>query len=275
LRSFTAAGRELGLTQAAVSQQIRLLEATLQVPLFVRLRRGVELTPDGAAYLPHIQAAFRLIAQNTAELFGGRTQRRTVRLRCPISFAALWMAPRLPAFFADCPDTRLEIVTAHAPADYEIEPDGLDVRFGMGAFPGRTSYRLTWERLVPASAPMLKQTHQNWTEWPLLAIVGARELWSDWFAAAGVVPIQKPVLRCDSFILAFEAARAGAGVLLASRPLADLALARGDLVTLSPIELAGNAGHFITHPAGASLSANEQRVMKWWVERQNTPQGQA
>ena len=58
--SFTGAANEIGLTQAAVSQQIRLLESRLRVKLFRRMRRGVELTAEGAAYLPHVQSGFAL-----------------------------------------------------------------------------------------------------------------------------------------------------------------------------------------------------------------------
>ena len=75
--SFTAAAAEIGLTQAAVSQHIRLLESHLKVSLFLRLRRGVELTAEGAAYLPHVQSGFGLIARSTRELFGSRSDDAT------------------------------------------------------------------------------------------------------------------------------------------------------------------------------------------------------
>ncbi|TIX68957.1 MAG: LysR family transcriptional regulator, partial [Mesorhizobium sp.] len=72
LSNFTAAAAELGLTQAAVSQHIRALEQRLKTRLFVRLARGVALSPEGAAYLPHIQSAFATIANSTTELFEPR-----------------------------------------------------------------------------------------------------------------------------------------------------------------------------------------------------------
>ena len=265
-QSFTAAGEELGLTQAAVSQHIKCLEETLGTALFRRLRRGVELTPEGGAYLPHVQAAFRSLASSTAELFGPRSG-RIVTLRSPISFTSLWLAPRLPAFAATFPDTRLEITTIHVPADYVGEAEGFDIRFGIQPFAGRESYRLTFERLVPAAAPFLLRGLRDAAQWsrlPLLSVSGAREMWPDWFACAGLSPPPgRAFLVCDSFVVAFEAACAGAGVVLASRPLADAALADGRLVWLSEIELAGEAGHFITCRAGRALSPQEQSVLDW------------
>src|SRR5687768_10005331 len=181
--SFTAAAGELGLTQAAVSQQIRLLEAKLKTTRFRSRRRGVELTPEGAAYLPHVQAAFGSLARSTAELFGPRAA-HVIAVRSPISFATLWLAPRLPALAAALPNIRLAVTTIHVPSDYSSD-GGLDIQFGGGSFPGRTAHRLTSERLVPVAAPSLlargtERGPADWASLPLLAVSGAREMWPDW-----------------------------------------------------------------------------------------------
>ncbi len=263
--NFTAAGEELGLTQAAVSQHVRNLEAELGAALFNRQRRGVELTAEGAAYLPHIQGVFRALARSTTELFG-RPGGHAVALRCPISFALLWLAPRIPALAAAFPQIRLALSTVHLPADYADDREGFDIRFGMGDFEGRDSHRLTWEHLVPAAAPGLVAGLADpaaWTRLPLLAVAGGREMWPDWFARAAIAAPGRPALVFDSFVVALEAAKAGAGVVLASRPLADKALADGRLLALSDIELAGERGHFITSPAGRAAAPHEQAVLDW------------
>jgi DNA-binding transcriptional LysR family regulator len=268
--NFTAAAGELGLTQAAVSQQIKLLEAQLGTQLFRRLRRGVELTPVGAAYLPHVQAAFRSLSSSTAELFGRRSA-ATVAIRSPISFAALWLAPRLRGFTADLPNVRLDISTIHVPADYSAAGPRLDVRFGAGPFAGRTALRLTSERLVPVAAPgPARGPHDadaRWRESPLLSVSGAREMWPDWFALAGMPPPAQPPHRFDSFIVALQAARAGGGVLLASLPMADRAIEAGELVRLSLLELHSDAGHFITFPSGSVLDPHEQAAVDWLLRQ--------
>ena len=92
--SFTDAAQELGITPSAVSQQIRLLEQTLGLPLFHRLPKGLELTGDGLAYLPAVQDGFQRMAESTRALFGeGRTI--LLALRSTAAFALLWLSPRL------------------------------------------------------------------------------------------------------------------------------------------------------------------------------------
>ena len=96
LSNFTAAAGELGLTQAAVSQHVRSLEDRLKRPLFIRLARGVGLTPEGAAYMPHLQSAFTMIANTTRELFEPRAiQSVTIRLADTVPLPMFSAAARL------------------------------------------------------------------------------------------------------------------------------------------------------------------------------------
>ena len=262
--SFTAAARELGLTQAAISQHIRHLEHRLRRRLFERRARGVDVTPDGAAYLPHIQAAVAAIANSTQELFDSRVPERIV-LRSPVSFATLMLSRWLPALSRDMPFLRLQVETIHRPGDYSDGFEGLDIRFGDGVFPGRAATRLTTESLVPVAAPALLG-NAEWTTLPLLGVLGARGMWRDWFAKAGTAPPLRMAHRFDTFVAAFEAARAGAGVLLGSRPLVDLALAQGSLVTLSDVALRQGNGHFLTAPAGRIPSRAEMELTRWLAD---------
>jgi DNA-binding MarR family transcriptional regulator len=121
LSNFTAAAGELGLTQAAVSQHVRSLEDRLKRPLFIRLARGVELTPEGAAYLPHLQSAFAMIGNTTRELFEPKAI-QSVTIRSPISFAVLMIAPILPEMARSLPSIQLRIETIHTPTDYAERP---------------------------------------------------------------------------------------------------------------------------------------------------------
>ncbi|MCW6508574.1 LysR family transcriptional regulator [Lichenifustis flavocetrariae] len=275
--NFTAAGHELGLTQAAVSQHIKLLEAELGRPLFRRLPRGVELTLDGAAYLPHVQAAFGSLGRSTQALFGP-DRRATLTLCGPISFMALWLAPRLVRLQAALPRIRLTLTTMSVPADYEASATDFDLRFGTGSFPGRSSHRLTMERLLPMAAPRLIERigpSGDWTTLPLLSVTGAREMWPDWFAAARLSPARETVLRCDSFIIAYEAARHGSGVLLGAQALASASLADGSLIALSTIALSHQAGHFVTYAAGRSLGRAENELLDWLLHEATEPHPQS
>lgn len=264
LSNFTAAAAELGLTQAAVSQHIRLLEQRLKTRLFSRLARGVVLSPEGAAYLPHIQSAFATIGNSTTELFEPRAI-QTVTIRAPISFALLVLVPALPALAKALPQIQLDIVTIHRPTDYDQAGSVLDIRFGNGAFPGREADRLTAERLVPVASPALAYG-ADWTTLPLLLVAGAREMWAEWFSAAGLAGHPRRSHRFDSFVAAMEAAKAGAGVLLGSRPMIDASLAGKMLVPLSDFELSSTLGHFLTRPSGARPTGTEQDFRQWLLE---------
>ena len=265
LSNFTAAAAELGLTQAAVSQHIRFLEERLKTRLFSRLARGVALSPEGAAYLPHIQSAFATISSSTTELFEPRAI-QTVTVRVPISFALLVLVPSLPDLAKALPRIQLDVVTIHRPADYDQPGSVLDIRFGSGNFPGREADRLTVERLVPVASPTLVG-NVDWTSLPLLLVAGAREMWADWFAAAGMPGHPRRSHRFDSFVAAMEAAKAGAGVLLGSRPLIDAALASKAIVTLSGFELSSSSGHFLTRASATQLTRAERDFRLWLLSR--------
>lgn len=261
LASFTAAAGELGLSQAAVSLHVKSLEERLKAPLFIRLARGVQITPEGAAYLPHIQSAFAAIGSTTAELFARRGRQRVV-LRTPISFGTLMLAPRLSALSSQLPHLLLDLETIHRPSDYHIDDAALDIRFGTGEFAGRRAVRLTEERLTPVASPNVARGG-DWRDAPLLSVAGARPMWAEWFIAAGEPARAVWSHRFDSFVTAMEAAKAGAGVLLGSRPLVDTAIADGSLVVLSEAEIGSDWGHFLTRPANAAANAVHEQLWDW------------
>jgi len=94
--SFTQAANEIGVTQAAVSQNVKLLEARLGHALFTRRPQRLELTAFGKAYFPTIQDAFQHIDLGTRTVFGGSRQRR-VTIRATPGFAEFWLALRISA----------------------------------------------------------------------------------------------------------------------------------------------------------------------------------
>jgi DNA-binding transcriptional LysR family regulator len=265
--NFTVAGQELGLTQAAMSQHVTALEGTLGIKLFQRRQRGVELTTAGAAYLPHVQMALTGLARSTADLFGDR-HGIEIAITAPISFATLWLAPRLAGFRKANPAINLTVTTAHVPADYPDDGGDFEIRFGTGSWPGRQSWRLTSERLTPVAAPGLlprgRRKTFDWRELPLITVKGPREMWREWFALAKLEPA-RPTLSFDSFDAAQAAAIAGAGILLGSRPLIDPALRQGDLQHLSPVELESPNGHFLAWRRARQLDPPHQRVLEWFL----------
>ncbi len=258
--SFTAAAAETGLTQAAVSQRIRHLEARLGVRLFMRLPRGVELSADGEAWLPHVQNALSALQRSTADLFGA--PRRKLTVAAPGSVAALWIGPRLAPLAAAFPQLQLSVATVHRPADYAAADADFEVRFGDGAWPERRAARLYDEVLAPAAAPaLLAGQGEDWRALPQIAVSGPRDGWREWAAAAGVAPPRPPFLRFDSFAPALSAAVAGAGVLLASLALARPEIEAGRLVRLPERSLRMERGYWITWPAARAVLAEHEAVV--------------
>ncbi|OUR79251.1 hypothetical protein A9Q83_05315 [Alphaproteobacteria bacterium 46_93_T64] len=266
--NFSEAARELGLSQAAVSQQIKLLEQEFGEPLFERQRRGVTITAAGAAFLPHVQSAFGTLARSSGELFGKAANRRII-LHSPISFTSLWLAPRLKALSQDLPHISLDIKTVHLPADYKSEDNNLHIRYGIGYFSGRNALRLTKEYLVPVvSAATLRHSTSAavWKSMPLLSVSGGREMWADWFDEADMQIPAPPVHRFDTFVAALSAAKAGAGILLGSRPLIDHEINSGELAEISDIQYVSDNGHFLTYEADIPLNQTEQSLLRWFKQ---------
>ncbi|MBN9551445.1 MAG: LysR family transcriptional regulator, partial [Alphaproteobacteria bacterium] len=107
----------------------------------------------------------------------------------------------------------------------------------------------------------------EWTSLPLLLVAGAREMWAEWFAASGLAGHSRRSHRFDSFVAAMEAAKAGAGALLGSRPLVDTALRNNALVRLSDFELSSPSGHFLTRQSSSRLSGAETDFRRWLLSR--------
>lgn len=269
--NFTTAAEELHMTQAAVSQQIRKLEARLGVTLFRRLARGVQLTAEGLAYLPHVQASFGALTRSTQDLFGS-TGRKAISIAAPISFATLWLTPKLARLRSLHPELRVTLASVYRPLDYETIGAELEIRFGSGRWDGKTARHLETETLTPVCAPdLLSQAPKgDWTQLPLLGMSGPRGGWSDWADLAGAVHPGPPVFVFDSFIQALEAAKEGAGVLLASLPLTQPLLDSGRLRQLSPVVLTMSAGHWLVRDA-ATLSGSSDVELLWdWLGRPET-----
>ena len=245
LGSFTAAADELGLTQAAVSQRIRNLELRIGAQLFNRGPRGVALSTQGEAWLPHVQNALALLLHSAVNLF--EAPRRKITIAASASVIELWIVPRLAGIAERLPHVQLAFETIQNLPDYDrIEAD-FEIRFGDGNWAGRQSQRLFREELAPVAAPrLISRQEDDWRQWPRIATSGPRPGWRDWSHATDAPPMDVPRLRFDTFVHALRAAEAGAGVLLASLPLSAGAIADGSLQRLTTETLVREAGYWIS-----------------------------
>lgn len=268
LRSFTAAAEELGLTQAAVSHQIRSLEKSFGATLFIRRARHLELTELGHAYYPSIAQALNDIAYSTRGLIGpGST--RTVTLRAPVSTAVLWIAPRLGAFHASHPQIRIRLISAvwaYSTADEEVD---VDLRLGPSGWFDRQAHLLSDETAIPVAAPDLARALSGSGDLyrqTLIHIHGNQDHWLRLSMAQGVtLDDRKSALFVDTSLAAIELAASGAGVAMLMRRYAELPLAQGRVAQVGDGEMPMGQGHYLMPATGAEAGSTEVSLVRDWV----------
>lgn len=239
--SFTAAASEIGLTQSAVSQQIKALETRLRTALFTRQARGLALTDDGRRLLPQVEAALERLALATG-LFDVGPSDKVLTIAMSVSIAQWVVAPRLVDFTAAHPDLRLRFLSAIWPDDFHSAMADVEIRFGSRKQAGVDAVELTPNRLVALKSPAL---FQPLSEAPLIETVGTSDGWRSWGDAAGIHDL-RPSLYADSYGMALHMAVHGNGVALASALLAGHALASGQLVRAHDSEIEGKEGYHLS-----------------------------
>jgi LysR family glycine cleavage system transcriptional activator len=269
--SFAAAAAELNLTSGAISYQIRALEAHLGFALFERLPRGVKLTPMGVAYLPPVRKAFEELADSTVGIFGG-SERVQITVHAPVSLAALWLAPRLPAFSIAHPsiDVRLSsVIWDNAVLD---EATDLEIRYGAGHWHGYRSEHLLNQSILAICSPALLRTAQTAGELSavlprhLIHIMGYENHWLK--ARQGLELADVPAgagPTVDTTIAALELAAAGAGVVLAHRIFLDAYFATGRLVRAFPKEFPDDNSYYVITPERPQRIRREVQLFRDWL----------
>jgi LysR family glycine cleavage system transcriptional activator len=250
LGSFTKAGAELRVTQTAISHQIKQLEGELDVLLFRRTGRGLELTRAGQAWLTELSVIFtRLREANRKLRQRSKSERPVVSLTTLPSFGARWLVPRLGGFIAKHPNLDLRISASEAVVDFTREPIDVGIRFGSGPYPGLFAEKLLDDQFVMVAAPpkaarlkkpadLLQQT---------LLFDDHEDAWSRCFLALGLgatMPNRYHQHTDSSFLV--EAAARGQGVAMARWSLIQDELSAGRLVRVFPKVAPLPVGHAYT-----------------------------
>lgn len=234
LASFTRAARELHVTPAAISHQIRGLEQLLGVELFRRGSRRLTLTDHGQLAAPLLRDGFERLARGVDVLRGDRRAGQ-LTLGVTPAFATRWLLPRLPRFAKHAPGIALRVRTQTRPFDLDQDDVDIAIRFGRSGFEGASADALFGEFLTPVASPALFRAYAvrrpaDLARVPLvhdesLRRAGRPPEWAEWFRAAGLRGMDASGgVRFDDGHLALQAAAAGQGV-----ALGRLAYAAGDL----------------------------------------------
>jgi LysR family glycine cleavage system transcriptional activator len=285
--SFAMAAKELHVTPAAISHQVKGLEEHLSHRLFRRLKRGLELTRAGQILLPKLSEGFTRLGDAIEEM-RGLDEEGALSVSAATSFTSRWLTPRLHRFVGAHPDldvrvhasTRLIDPKKGDPAGGDGDPSAplenadVAVRFGSGAYPGFRVDKLTNVTVTPMCSPKLLQgkralrvpadlaqqvlIHDNVT------YDDGGALWPAWLKAAGVEGMGTAHgLRFSHAMLALEAAADGMGVALSMPLLAGADLASGRLVAPFALALPLKFAYYIVSNADTAERADVAAFRDW------------
>ena len=265
--SVSAAARELNLTQGAVSRQIRALEEQLGAQLFVRERQSIRLTLAGDSYARDIRDALRRIGM-AALNFRANPSGGTLNLAVLPTFGARWLAPRLRGFLDAHPEVMLNVISRQGELDFRAEPLDAAVCRGVPPIPNLQSLQLQGETILPLCSPAAKAglefaTASDVRQLPLLILISRPDAWERWLATHGAFAEDVHGMMFDQFGPIIEAASAGLGAALLPTFLVDKELARGELVPVIDLPVAGDEAYHLVWPAERRLYPPLLRFKEW------------
>ena len=261
---FVSAALELGVSSAAVSMQVRNLEAFLGKKLFLRANNRITLTDAGRSIFPTTASVMSELSAMTERLLEGASPARLV-VSTPPSLAERWLVPKLADFRRLETDLAIDLRIEEDPIDLPRQHVDVRIAYGSELYPEYRVRKLFQDRILPVHAPgfaasfggtddlaLIPDEYLIHTEWG--PEFGSYPRWSDWFEAAGIArrPLPGTGLRTDTMSIALTMAARGMGVALGHQSVAAGDLISGVLIAPSPIALElGNQHYAITTHAKA------------------------
>jgi LysR family glycine cleavage system transcriptional activator len=276
--SFTRAAAELHVTQSAVSRQIKTLEDHLGIRLFTRLNRALKLTAEGEALFGTAQSVMRQLEEATARL-STRGDERLLTVTTTVSFAALWLVPRLARFRQLRPSTDVRLAASNDLSNLERERIDVAIRFMEPSAAPAGAIPLTGEEAFPVCSPVLLRDRARPLkkpadlarhvmlhfddpagQWPWLSW----NQWLDVFHLADMKPAG--VAHYSHYDQLIQAAIEGEGVALGRTPLVERLLKSGALVAPFKDRVAATREYFIIVAPHAAARPQVQRFVAWLQE---------
>jgi LysR family transcriptional regulator, glycine cleavage system transcriptional activator len=255
--SFSAAAEALNVTPAAVSQQIKALEGYIQVPLFRRNGRRVEITDEGRELLPAVRDGLERLESAMHQI---KQHRRSGPLQVSLlaSFLQMWLLPRVRVFRRKFPDVDLRFHTSRELVDFSRTSTHVAIRFGRGDYPNLHTEKLMDDWLVPVASPELVKHYgaiDRGTDLRKLPLLESdTEPWSVWRKADQEIAWNSRAPNIDDSAGLLAAAEEGLGFALARWTLVTRALQKGTLKIASKEVLPfGSAYYFVCPKAFLEL----------------------
>jgi LysR family glycine cleavage system transcriptional activator len=247
--NFSAAADALNVTPAAVSQQVKSLESYVQVALFRRNGRRVEITEEGIELLPAVRAGLDRL-EAAVHLIKQRGRSGPLQITLLASFLQIWLVPRIRSFRRKHPDIELRFHTSSEMVDFSRTAIHVGIRFGRGNYPNLHSEKLLDDWIVPVGTPQLIKQYgmiergTDLNRYPLLE--GDDPPWHVWQKTGEEVAWQSRPPTIDDTVGLLVAAEEGLGFALARWTLVARSLQRGTLKMASRETLPyGSAYHFV------------------------------
>lgn len=278
--NFTRAALELGLTPAAVSHQIKEFEEQLELALFSRTSRTIELTEAGMLIHEAASEALERMARAVARARRIKRGAMEIRVTADATFASKWLLPRIDRFRKREPQFELRFDISEELRDFGYDDIDIGIRFGAGVYPGLVAERLFDNVIIPVCSPLLLKNgpplaeprdllhhtlvHIEWSRqgvtWPN---------WHMWMAAAGIEDFD------DSQCVLFEdsshvvhAALEGNVVALADFAMVANDLSAGRLVRPFDIgvKMPPDFAYHLVYPLEAAADPRIKAFRDWIVE---------
>ena len=275
--SFTRAGAELYLTQSAVSRQVQTLEEQLGVKLFQRRTRALVLTEGGSLYYREVAKALQQLRDATASVRAATNP--IVRVTTAVTFAALWLVPRLADFQSRFKDITSDVAADNTMRDLDRSALDLAIRYCSAESAGEGAVMLFGEHVTPVCSPMLVRTQgrirgpEELLRFPLLHFddpTGCAPwlAWNVWMETMNL-RASKPLrgLHFSHYDQVIQAAVAGQGLALGRMPLVKSLIEDRRLVTPLRGEryatLTQNRAYWLIVAASAGKREEVQTFVRW------------
>jgi LysR family glycine cleavage system transcriptional activator len=280
--SFAKAADELHVTPAALSHQIRGLEAEVGVPLFHRRARGIEITEAGKLLYPGVHAGFESLRNAVGQIERARDHNIVVISATP-GLVAKWLMPRLWRFLRAHPEIDARVSASLKLADFTADGVDVAIRLSKRIPPDLHAEELFEDSMLPVCSPGLAaqglKSAADLARFPLIhydfaTSMNTPPVWVDWFAAAALEGIDSTRgLRVNAADHALEAAVAGAGVALSHKLIASDDVHSGRLVTPFGPELPLSYGYHFVCPKGYQTRPKVRAFRDWLLAEMEETKG--
>lgn len=266
LGTASEAAKELSLTQGAISRALQSLEQQLGVPLLIRERQRLRLTPAGQDYVAEVRKALHLLASASITLRANPTG-GSLNLAILPAFGMHWLAPRLARFAQTHPEVTINLSTRLRPFDFQGSTFDAAIHYGKQDWPGVTYLKLMDEEVLAVAAPgfptLTKAT--DLLAHTLLQLESRSGDWGRWLAHHGHPGLRPPGMLFDQFATLTQGAIHGMGVALIPTFLIERELAEGRLVPIFGPPVPALGSYYLVWPSTLPERA-PLRSLRLWLQ---------